>query len=76
MATRSGERQHLAEDCTDDTCPRYPCVIWRKAFAAGYRKGYDQGDAEGYARGYGEGWAKGFAERPLRTVFVQVPAGH
>jgi hypothetical protein len=75
MPTRSREREHLAEDCTDDTCPRYPCVIWRKAFAAGYRKGYDEGFAEGYAKGFADGYAKGFAERPLRTVFVQVPAG-
>jgi len=68
MPTRSGEREHLAEDCTDDTCPRYPCVIWRKAFAAGYRRGWDEC--------WPEAWADGFAQRPLRTVFVQVPAGH
>jgi hypothetical protein len=67
MPARSAEREHLAEDCTDDDCPRYPCVIWRKAYAAGYRQGCQDGYAEGYA--------EGFAQRPLRTVFVQVPVG-
>ena len=73
-AARKRDR-HAPEDCRDGKCPRYPCVTYRNGFAAGYRKGFDQGDAEGYARGYAEGWEKGFAARPLRTVYIEVPAG-
>jgi hypothetical protein len=73
MPAARTEREHLAEDCRDSDCPRYPCVIWRKAFAAGYRKGHDQGTAEGYAAGYPDGYAKGLAARP--PLIVYVPAG-
>ena len=58
-ATRNAD--HLAEDCRDDNCPRFPCRIWRQGYVAGFRIGYQQGYAEGYAQGYEAGYAAGFA---------------
>jgi hypothetical protein len=61
--TRNSE--HLPEDCGDDDCPRYGCVMFRKGFLAGYRSGYQDGWTEGYA--------EGLAARP--PLIVYVPAG-
>jgi hypothetical protein len=37
---------HLAEQCTDESCPRLPCRMYRD----GYRRGYDRGYAKGLPR--------------------------
>lgn len=50
-------RDHLAQDCTDNDCPRFPCRIYREGFEAGFRQGYSAGEAAGYAAGYSAGAA-------------------
>jgi len=54
LFTRNSE--HLAEDCRDDTCPRFPCRIYRQ----GFRDGYDRGLADGMAAGEAAGFAAGY----------------
>ena len=49
---------HLAEDCTDEFCPRMPC----RMFKEGFRRGREQGFEEGYAAGYGAGYSAGYAD--------------
>jgi hypothetical protein len=79
LASKVRNSDHLAEDCRNENCPRFPCVMFHRGYEAGYRKGYSDGHADGraagYAEGYAVGYAKGLAERPLRTVYIHVPAG-
>jgi transcription elongation factor Elf1 len=62
-AARPKPEKHEPEDCTDDDCPRYGCVCFRKGRAVGYsggdRDGVD-GLTEGYLRGYGAGFGEGY----------------
>jgi len=50
-------REHLAEHCRDEGCPRLPC----RMFKAGYRKGYDDDYSAGFAAGYSAGYSAGFS---------------
>jgi hypothetical protein len=59
VITRNAD--HLAEDCRDTDCPRYPCRIYRAGRERGYREGYGEGYGDGYAAGYPAGYAAGFA---------------
>lgn len=61
QAVRNDE--HLAEDCPDRYCPRFPCVMYRRGFEAGHRRGYDEGYQRGYADGYAAGYAAGCADK-------------
>ena len=55
MPTRPPE--HLAEDCHDDSCHRFPCVMYKRGYEAGYRDGYDRGWQAGYDTGFPDGIA-------------------
>ena len=44
-------------DCNDDSCPRFPCRVYREGFVDGYYKGWEDGYTEGYAKGYIDGMA-------------------
>jgi len=65
LTTRNAD--HLAEDCRDDGCPRFPCRIYKAGYIAGYRIGYELGYAEGYAQGYGAGFAAGYVAGAAST---------
>jgi hypothetical protein len=54
---------HRHESCRDKECERPYCRIWREAWDEAYQLGYD------------DGYAAGLEERPLRVVYVDVPAG-
>lgn len=57
--------RHEPQACGDESCPRYPCRIWREAFEAGRLVGYDEGFAKDYADGYARGFPDGIAACPL-----------
>ncbi len=56
-----GTAQHLAEYCTDDTCPRLPCRMYRDGYRRGYDRGYAQGFRDGEAAGFSAGYSAGLA---------------
>ena len=63
MGVVNGDRasEHLAETCTDDNCPRFPCRIYKQGYQAGYGRGHQDGYDEGHAAGYGAGYSAGYA---------------
>ncbi len=61
MATAVRNSEHLAEDCLDPDCPRFPCQMYHRGEDAGYRRGYGDGYRDGYSAGYAAGYANGFA---------------
>jgi hypothetical protein len=54
---------HLAEECNDPDCPRFPCTLWKRAIAIGEERGWDRcypvafmdGEAAGFAAGLAAG---------------------
>jgi hypothetical protein len=56
-ARRRRDEHPPASECTDEDCPRYPCVQARIA----YQRGRADGDSAGHARGHAEGYAEGHA---------------
>lgn len=42
---------HLAQDCADPECPRFPCVMYRRGFQAGHESGWEEGYDVGFADG-------------------------
>lgn len=60
MAGASRE-EHDYRRCNDGGCPRFPCRVWKEAYAEGRRFGFDEGYEEGYAKGYADGYDAGYA---------------
>ena len=60
MAARDSHPHY--RDCNDDSCPRFPCRVYREGFVDGYHKGWDDGYQEGYAKGYADGYNIGFGD--------------
>lgn len=58
---RLASREHLAEDCRDEECPRFPCVMFRRGYEAGFRDGFGAGFGAGEAAGYAAGYSAGAA---------------
>jgi hypothetical protein len=50
------DQQHDHRECGDESCPRYPCRIYKD----GYVRGYAEGAAAGYAAGQADGLAEGY----------------
>jgi hypothetical protein len=61
LAAARSRNDHLAENCRDDGCPRFPCRMYREGFMAGYRKGYADGEAAGRAAGFAAGYSAGYS---------------
>ncbi len=60
MATAVRNSEHLAEDCLDPECPRFPCQMFHRGEEQGYRRGYGDGYRDGYSAGYAAGYIAGF----------------
>jgi hypothetical protein len=54
-------RDHLAEHCRDELCPRLPCRMFKAGKAEGYDEGYSRGWIDGEAAGYSAGFSAGAA---------------
>jgi hypothetical protein len=57
--TRNAE--HLAEDCEDFDCPRFPCRMYHAGYLAAQNREYARGFADGEATGFASGFAAGAA---------------
>jgi len=50
--------KHEPRTCTDESCERFGCRMWRE----GWQEGYDAGEAAGYGSGYADGFSTGYAQ--------------
>jgi hypothetical protein len=66
MRTAVRNSEHLAEDCNDDSCPRFPCRMYHAGYEAGYRSGFADGWGDGEAAGFSAGYAAGAASTVAR----------
>lgn len=48
-------------ECGDQHCDRFPCVVYKEGYADGFEDGHGAGYGAGYADGYGEGFDAGAA---------------
>jgi hypothetical protein len=62
IASRTAQpgTSHLAEQCTDESCLRLPCRMYRDGYRRGYDRGYAKGFRDGEAAGFSAGYSAGF----------------
>lgn len=69
-AVRNSE--HLAEDCRDPECPRFPCQMFHRGEERGFERGFSDGHDKGHAEGYAEGYAQGWADFEPKIIYIYV----
>ena len=58
----SARNSHMAEQCTDESCPRMPCRVYKTGYRNGYDDGYRDGYEDGRTAGFAEGYPAGFSD--------------